>query len=441
MFRCGRRLFQSDAHFPSLPNPSQSRHVSVAPPVIRTLYRSLLKLAQHFDSNPFLKVYVPVTNQVMKRVLGLGNNVLYVPNSVRYVQCVRSEFRQKRERTSEEVQAGFEAISSLKNFVQSIEPALVPKATLVSCVDKFSQSSTNGDKVYDAKVQETPRLEPGTLLLAHPLASAHFDRRVVLIVEANEDIVTGLVLDLPFTVPITEGHPVFPEVFWGHEMCQGGPFTVDMTMPPTANVAVLHTGVLTTESSSASNDATKTTATTPAPSTTSADHLATTAPTILSSKRTYQMHKEIIKGNAQTPGLFYSKVESLPSLAQSMKGISRNQLRVYWGSMYWPRHALNHEISEGLWFPVSITAPFFRAVVEKDSTTFPSDSEMKRKRDKRVARYGMDVQPTQGTTPPEMSISVREPLWEQIMYMLGGEFRELSKFPNSFVHFKRPATL
>ena len=138
------------------------RKIAVPRPVVRSLYKSLLKQARRYDANPVLKVYSPVTNPVLQRVLGMSkSNMLYAPGSASYVEKLKTEFRETRERTSEEVHAAFECVSNMNSMASQIEESL-PKAP---AIPHPAWCSDPDRAPYSAKVQETPKLEVGTCLL------------------------------------------------------------------------------------------------------------------------------------------------------------------------------------------------------------------------------------------------------------------------------------
>lgn len=410
------------------------RKIAVPRPVVRSLYKSLLKQARRYDANPVLKVYSPVTNPVLQRVLGMSkSNMLYAPGSASYVEKLKTEFREIRERTSEEVHAAFECVSNMNSMASQIEESL-PKAP---AIPHPAWCSDPDRAPYSAKVQETPKLEVGTLLLSHPLATSHFDRRVVLIVESHRDHVVGLVLDLTYTANITPGNPAFPPVLWDHELCSGGPFHVDMTMPPTATISVLHTGVIKSES------------TVPPvqerPPTEATNNFAwlfgpksTSKPSVMKSikpksGKRYEMHNLVIPNapGALDAPLYYSRVESLQHLATDLAGADRKNVRVYWGAMQWPRLMLKREMAEGLWFPVTASPGFFRNISASDGKQkFPTSQELLDKQSERIDAFGADVQPTYPNSPLDHMQCRREPLWDQIMWALGGEYRAMAGFSN-----------
>jgi putative AlgH/UPF0301 family transcriptional regulator len=373
------------------------------------------------------------------------NAVLYVPNTTSYAERIRAEFRDARERTAEEMQAAFDALTTMEQMASAIDEAL-PKLSALSIPQsaKTNMMPTNGlDAIakqvhhYSATVQSKPMLEPGTVLLSHPLATSHYDRRVVLLAESHGDVITGLVLDLTYTNSITAGNPMFPEVFWEHELCQGGPYHVDMTMPPTANVSILHYGVLNEDRAQQQAAPFSWLFRNQTNAKPGGETQSLARPPSSPARKRYQVQNVIIpESRAGMPPLYYSRVESLASLAKAVAGVDRKSVRIYWGSMHWTRAALKKEVSEGLWFPVTVSSNFFRSVQEQDpngktsNLAFPTEEELEARRKERMDAHGVDVQPPQPIFPPDQPMCWREPLWDQIMWTLGGEYRELAGYAN-----------
>lgn len=286
-------------------------------------------------------------------------------------------------------------------------------------------------------------LKVGHALVAHPLSSAHADRRVMLIVEMDPITTTALVLDMLYSYPLSHGNPMFPEVLWGHEVHNGGYCHVDFTMPPTANVSLLHTleppepaapnysRWLQWVTKSASNPPTD-------PEKIRAQHEACCQP--------------VIRGDPATgtPTLYYSKVEALPYLATLAQGQPRDSLRVYWGCMKWSTSQLISEVALGHWMPTEISPNFFGAygagaaaspagasgagpvvAVEEKKECFPTEEQLRERRTERERHFGADVSPPQ-LFPPTQPICRREALWDQIMHALGGPFSCLVGCTNPF---------
>ncbi|KNH07583.1 hypothetical protein XU18_1760 [Perkinsela sp. CCAP 1560/4] len=472
------------------------RDVQLSLPLMCTLYRAVLKEAKRFDAKPHLKFFSPLTNPVIQKVLGTGDSILYQPDIGSYVQRVRKEFRCKRIRNNEEITAAFEVLNSMKSLASSVERLNTPMI-VSSAIRKFQSQFESKPEKYQAKIQAMPSLSPGTVLLSHPIANSFLDRRVVMIVENENNIVTGVVLDLPYNTTITKGNPIFPEVFWGHEILQGGPYHVEITMPPSAFISVLHTGVI------SKNDI-------PNPPgvtlhNTDMQGKKVIQPYTRKASGSTKIYTEIIPQSEQcgTEPLYYSRVEALPKLAAKVIGQPRKNVRVYWGAMYWSAHNLQAEIEDGLWFPVSVSSSFFRPFegmesdneckaksvsdvkegteevsrkttlaksdIEKEKKTtktidpyieakqrisqriydlfrkknpnFPTLEELDDLRSKRCETQGHDIQRVDAVFPPEPPVCRREPLWDQIMWALGGEYRQIVGHTSPLVveHSRRPS--
>ena len=482
------------------------RAVKLSYPLVCSLYRAVLKQAQKFDSKPYIKFFSPLTNPVIQKVLGMGDSVLYRPEIGSYVKRVQKEFRDKRARNNEEITAAFEVLSSMKSLASSVENINVPMV-VSSNIEKIEAQIKSKHKKYAAKLQVIPSLNPGTILLSHPIANSFLDRRVVMIVGNENNIVTGVVLDLPYNTTITKGNPLFPEAFWGHEIMQGGPYHVEITMPPSAFISVLHTGIVSSE------DCPDSSMTQPSRNTLEPrNSLQAYSKRALKSSKLFT---EIISGSMEhgNEPLYFSRVESLPKLAQKVLGKPRRNVRVYWGAMYWSTHSLQSEIEDGVWFPVTVSPSFFRpADTEEDTkenasdklghivtpeatsstrnakdnveqksdlhkaqlnadesntklkidryteakkhisqrihslfrrkkSNFPTHTEIIGKQEKRYEVQGHDAQRVEPVFPPEPPMCRREPLWDQIMWSLGGEFRDIVGKTSPIVveHIRRPS--
>jgi hypothetical protein len=304
----------------------------------------------------------------------------------------------------------------------------------------------------------------GMALVAHPLSSAHIDRRVMLIVETNPQMTTGLVLDMFYTFPLSHGSRSFPEVFWGHEVYNGGYQHVDFTMPPTANISILHTlpppcDTNTTASynarwlnwalRNARSEEEKGGGLSGGGSSASASAVA----------HHERFCKPIIRGDGKNiPTLYYSKVEALSYLASIVPGQPRSDLRIYWGSMKWSTTQLTSEIKNGHWIPVNISPKFFAAYpvirngpgnTSSSSSSsnpsssnqqqqhhhidcFPTENMLSESKQLRTKLLGADIVPPQ-TFPPDQQVVRRESLWDQMMLALGGEYKTIVGSVNPFV--------
>jgi hypothetical protein len=242
----------------------------------------------------------------------------------------------------------------------------------------------------------------------------------MLVVEKTPHATTGIILDTFYSLPLSIGNPLFPEALWGHELYNGGYCHVDYTMPPTANVLVLHT--LEAPVDPAASETTQ--------------HRA----------REYhaRLCKPVIRGDAASSTLYYSKVEALPYLSSLCLGQPRSTLRVYWGCMRWPTEQLVNEVANGHWIPVEISASFFQAypvhnqsqqaseLPEPAVDRFSTAEQLRKASEVRMQHTGADVVPPQAVMP-QQPLTRREALWDQILLALGGEFTPLVGAGNPFL--------
>ena len=316
-----------------------------------------------------------------------------------------------------------------------------------------------------------------------------------------------------------------------------------MTLPPTAAVGVLHTGVMaegeggrkggkregkagerggfsmSTSSSSSSSSSSSVSKrlfslfrgsgerekmlVTPSENVSSSTSgLASSSSS--TSKSNFELHSVLIPSSVPSvPSLYYSRVEALSGLGTHLLGKLRSRVRVYWGCMYWSRRNLERELEEGLWFPVTVSPEFFRTVEssaqgsepagetaegkmrreneenaaqapipqpdedpklrkrgkkifakkrssQKESkevivrtelphndtrTHFPTAEQLQMRKQFRSVHQGHDTQRLEPIFPPEPPMCRREPLWDQIMYALGGEYRSLSCYGREGAQF------
>jgi hypothetical protein len=426
-----------------------------------SLYRTLFKEAVYMDSHPLTKTLFPLPKKVMP-LLGVTSQ-LYRPNGISYKEAVRKVFRSEAD--ASHISIGFDILNKIKAHQKVVDTALPQIAAQQGSMSKqivlaapthkeFAATLQDGGASVPVEVAKNAKakakakacdvnegyaivkrdvkdmVEVGLGLLAHPLSSAHVDRRVVLIVEKTDSFVTGLVMDMAYSFPLSHGNPMFPEVLWGHEVYNGGYCHVDFTMPPTANVSVLH------QFDAASEPKGR---------------------TWLSGwrrgrgKGQPQQHhealcKEVIRGytdeaGVKHPSLFYSRVEALPYVANLAMGQRRDHLRVYWGCMRWPTNQLPGEIHDGHWIPVKMTPSFFRSYPMGNEETggaqrFHTKAKLEELKSLRVKCLGADVSPPQ-IWPPEQPLCRRDPLWDQLMFSLQGEFVSLVGTANPFVHHHR----
>ncbi|RNE98334.1 hypothetical protein TraAM80_08832 [Trypanosoma rangeli] len=437
-------------------NPVAMSSPMIAPGVVRSLYRMLLREVVKLDKSSVSKTLFPLTKEL--QAITKNRGPLYVPNGVKYLDILREVFRDgqspanvnlafdtlTRMRThNEKVTAKVSLFMKDHTFLMSTLQASRPKtgtyrAEPAACVvQNGPMYAPLGDPTFSVPTKvvlrqtRTVDLAEGVALVAHPLSSTHVDRRVMLITERNPHVTTAVVLDMLFTYPLSRGNPMFPEVFWGHEVHDGGSSQIGFTMPPTAQISILHTTEPPTEPASPQylawikwNE-----------------RKAKSKVSDVPSEHHSLLCKPLIRGGTLEDGtveptLYLSKVEALPYLAQLVPGQPRSSLRVYWGSMRWPTQQLEAEVANGHWFPVKLSPSFFRpfpllsesgGVVDR----FPTKEELEEARTMRERRYGVDVSLPQAF-PPDQIMRRRECLWDEIMYCLGGEFSALVGCVNPF---------
>ncbi|KAF8275788.1 hypothetical protein TcYC6_0011620 [Trypanosoma cruzi] len=436
--------------------PETTNSPVVAPGVVRSLYRMLLREVVRLDKSAVSKTLFPLTKELQS--ITKSHGPLYVPNGVKYLDVLREVFRDVNSPaninlafdTLTRIRAHNEKVTSrvslfmkdhfpLLSTMQASQPKTgAYRAETAACiVQNGPKYAPLGGSVFSVPTKvvlrqtRTVDLAEGVALVAHPLSSTHVDRRVLLITERNPHVTTAVVLDMLFTYPLSRGNPMFPEVFWGHEVHDGGFSQIGFTMPPTAQVIILHTTEPPTEPESPQYLAwlkwKERKPKTQAGDTPSEHHSLLCKPLIRGG---------VLEDGTVEPTLYLSKVESLPYLAQLVPGKPRSSLRVYWGSMRWPTQQLEAEVANGHWIPVKLSPSFFGPfplvpesgkVVER----FPTKEEMEEARMMRERRYGVDVSLPQAF-PPDQILRRRECLWDQIMYCLGGEFSALVGCVNPF---------
>lgn len=439
---------------------------ALPPQVVRSLYRRLYSHARRMDANPVVKVLFPMTEDLQEYTK--QPNPLYVPNSSNYTKIVQEAFRSP-ERPMK-INAAFGLLNRLRAHQENVK-ARLPQllrdqeqmmATLAEEEPKrkqlyraevlplteggsgprFIPSPGDGTMkmVLQQRVGRHYDLSEGTVLVAHPLSSAHVDRRVMLITERTPFTTKALVLDLLFTYPLSRGNSMFPEVFWGHDVHDGGFNQIGFTMPPTAQIAVLHT--LEAPEDKAEGPAYAkwrqwyNTAGREGGKKEESSKLTTAA------QRHALLCKKLIPGGVlddgtREPSLYLSKVEALPYLAELVEGKPRSTARVYWGSMSWSTAQIEAEVGNGHWIPVRVSPSFFaayglgRVARSKSKDTFPTAEQLRRAKETREQRYGADVSLPQ-VFPPDQILRMREALWDEIMFALGGEFTALVGCSNPF---------
>ena len=430
--------------------------------VVRTLYHSLLKEVRALDNRPILKVLFPLP-KTLQDSANLSSP-LYAPNGPSYEAIVKKAFRQD---PSLPISIGFEALNRIKMHNSAVAPQLAdvtkdhapilgalttaaPRTSAYRAAPLFNEAPAAPVRSKPVKVDKHSKavlkMEPsvdlkvGMCLIAHPLSSAHVDRRVMLITEMNPHVTTAVVLDMVYTTPLSHGNPMFPEVFWGHGVSNGGYCHVDYTMPPTANVAILHTleppvvaegGKDSTWSSWVKGKP----AEKPITSDPARHHQLLCTPIIPGAT---------LPNGTVEPTLYYSKAEALPYLATLCPGKPSSSLRVFWGAMKWPTTQIKAEVVHGHWIPVTISSSFsaaypFFAPPTAGEQRFATEEELVANRDGRIKRSGADVVVPQ-TFPPNHPMCYRESLWDQVLFALGGEFKELVGIANPFSNPKNAFT-
>ncbi|RHW67941.1 hypothetical protein DPX39_110090900 [Trypanosoma brucei equiperdum] len=429
---------------------------AVAPGVVRSLYRMLLREVRKIDESPLSKTLFPLTVDLQH--LTKSHGPLYFPNGQKYMDILREVFHDAA--TPPKVNLAFETLTRLRSHNERVTSRLSvfekDRMHLINTMEAsqpdkglyrverapYNVNATSyrlpvggGPSSLHSKLKirqgYAVELEEAVALVAHPLSSTHMDRRVILIYEKGPHFTTGVVLDMLFTYPLSHGNPMFPEVFWGHKVYDGGVSQINFTMPPTAHISILHTLEPPTEPESPQYLAWlkwKDVKSKSRNTETTAEH-----PRLLC--------KPLIRGGVLDDGtveptLYLSKVEALPYLAQLVPGKPRSSARVYWGNMRWPTRQLEAEVANGHWIPVKLSPTFFGPfplMAESGrADMFPTVAELKGMKETRERRYGVDVSLPQ-VFPPDRILRRRECLWDQIMYCLGGEYRSLVGCFNPFL--------
>ncbi|RNF04806.1 uncharacterized protein Tco025E_08149 [Trypanosoma conorhini] len=426
------------------------------PGVVRSLYRMLLREAVKLDNSAVSKTLFPLTKEL--QAITKSHGPLYVPNGVKYVDVLREVFHDAQSQAN--VNLAFDTLTRMRAHnakVTANVPFFMKDHTNLLSTMEASRPKTGSYRAETAAcaVQNGPKYAPlvgsafavptkvvlrqtrtvdlaeGAALVAHPLSSTHVDRRVMLITERNPHVTTAVVLDMLFTYPLTRGNPMFPEVFWGHEVHDGGSSQIGFTMPPTAQISILHTTEPPTGPASPQYLAwlkwKERKAKFRAADTPSEHHSLLCKPLIRGG---------VLEDGTVEPTLYLSKVEALPYLAQLVPGKPRSSLRVYWGSMRWPTQQLETEVANAHWIPVKLSPSFFcpfplQSESRNVDERFPTKEELEEARSMRERRYGVDVSLPQ-VFPPDQIMRRRECLWDQIMYCLGGEFSALVGCVNPF---------
>lgn len=450
----------------------------VSPAVVRSLYRSLFREVRRLDRDPVAKVLFPC-NKELQALLG-APGPLHVPGGRPYTDTLREVFRDAAR--APKINLAFDTLTRLRAHHGNVESKLptmdrdrarllaslrspgaaerrkslfraAPATAAPGADPKYVQAAPGvPTRVVLREARHRVDLSEGTLLLAHPLSSAHVDRRVMLVTESTPVMTSAVVLDLQFTYPLSRGNPMFPEVFWGHDVYEGGLSQIGFTMPPTAQIAVLHTLEPKEAAVGGAGSASPASSSVmgwlkwkDGPSRAGRGGAApTSAPAAVSSdaaKRHSVFCHPLIPGGVlddgtREPTLYMSKSEALPYLAGLVEGQPRSSLRLYWGSMRWTTSQLEAEVVSGHWMAVKASPSFFRAYAlsahnDDAAEHFSTAAQLREARELRERRYGADVAPPQ-VFPPDQIMRRRECLWDEIMFALGGDYAALVGCTNPF---------
>ncbi|KAK7195036.1 hypothetical protein NESM_000426400 [Novymonas esmeraldas] len=464
---------------------------TVSPAVVRSLYRSLYREVSRLDKEPVLKVLFPC-NKELQAVLG-ASGPLHVPGGRRYTDVLGDVFRDTSR--GPRVKLAFDTLNRLRAHYENVKaklpsmdkdrarmlaalrsPAVVQRRRDLFRAQLVTPAAAAGPRYVPAapgvptrvvlrEARHSLDLGEGTLLLAHPLSSAHVDRRVMLITESTPVLTSAVVLDLQFTYPLSRGNPMFPEVFWGHDVYDGGFSQIGFTMPPTAQVAVLHTLEPRTAVDGDGGGAAAAASSVmswlkwkecPSASGAGTSHTAAAAASPrrcspeAARKHSLFCHPLVAGGGlddgTSEPTLYLSKVEALPYLAELAEGQPRSSLRVYWGNMRWTTSQLEAEVANGHWMAVKASPSFFRAYAlsamsgDDEAERFPTAVQIAESRQLRERRHGGDVTAPQ-VFPPDQMLRRRECLWDEIMFALGGDYASLVGCTNPFTDSPRWSSL
>lgn len=399
----------------------------LSPAVVRSLYRRLFREVRRLESDPVAKTLFPCPTE-LQGVMGMARP-LYIPGTKNYLDELRAVFRDASK--APHVKLAFDTLNRLRAHDENIKSKLpgllkdrdalmrslqaeAPKHAALFRAAPLPMTSHSGPQYVPAtpnvpskvvlRDRASVELAPGTVLLAHPLSSTHVDRRVMIITERTPAMTSGLVLDLQFIFPISRGNPMFPEVFWGHEVYDGGFNQINLTMPPTAQVVILHTLEPPTEAdeadmrrasggaapataqdyvsswlkwgsttagaadsaAAAKEDGKDTPAAAAAAAAAPGGRTAARRRAMTLTRQHELLCQTLIKsaaavtaGGAPEPTLYVSKVEALPYLARLAAARPRSSLRMYWGSMRWMTSQIEVEVGNGHWFPVEVSPSFF----------------------------------------------------------------------------------
>lgn len=373
---------------------------------------------------------------------GKGSREQASQKRVRSCQCRRNEqspisiviVSQKGMRESREGSTSFKALSASSSGCESRSETSSTSSYVPSddsnfpVVSFFTGSFSSSSKAPLPTAEILPAgLLPGTVLLAHPCSpSFTSDSRVLLITKRSSVFTTGISLDAECLHSISEKHPIFPEMFWGHPIRNGGAKKTSTTLPPTPNITVLHTlGVPPASSSLKSKERLQET------EAACKCHSCHCEPLILPGHRgentqstsifyglkekrktldnnllqnNNYFKKKVLEKEMEeaeesesrdgfsigaTPTLFMSKVESLPYLAtliaqhdcssktrnfhsRSPSTVSRRAVHVFWGCQRFSTTQLEEDVKAGQWIPVQVSPCFLYAAASFQPSGFSS---------------------------------------------------------------------
>lgn len=178
-------------------------------PLERVVYRSLFRVAKKFDRNPRAKTLVhrslpddttTPSSLYYTNVLNslLGKRILYLPpHSISFADILRKEARNEvPEDTKVKVETGLAFMRKLssvwKQYKESVDSINSNSFTEIKKADDIS-----GQMKGFISFSETNDIQPGHVLIAHPLLAGPLHRSVILVLENTEKGTYGLVINRP----------------------------------------------------------------------------------------------------------------------------------------------------------------------------------------------------------------------------------------------------
>eukprot|EP00796_Vickermania_ingenoplastis_P004560 gene4560-3316_t len=169
---------------------------------------------------------LPVPKELQRFI---GIDALYTPGGFKYADEVKRSFRDPARKPN--LKLAFDTLSRLRMHKKNLEERLplIEKSCTSSVFHPFAIGVSfplalpGGIGATNLILHNTDDdiLTEGTVLLAHPLSSAHVDRRVMMITERSPVATSAVVLDLKFTYPLSRGTQC-SQRFWGHAVYDGG---------------------------------------------------------------------------------------------------------------------------------------------------------------------------------------------------------------------------